>query len=74
MGITAMRMSRFFFLLGQGIKNIFTHGFMSFASVADVCPGEPTMKPQPTWYPSSRRSARHFILFSKLISFGCSLA
>ena len=36
MGITAMRMSRFFFLLGQGVKNIFTHGFMSFASVAVI--------------------------------------
>ena len=36
MGITAMRMSRFFFLLGQGIKHIFTHGFMSFASVAVI--------------------------------------
>ena len=36
MGITAMRMSRFFYLLGQGIKNIFTHGFMSFASVAVI--------------------------------------
>lgn len=31
-----MRMSRFFFLLGQGVKNIFTHGFMSFASVAVI--------------------------------------
>ena len=31
-----MRMSRLFFLLGQGIKNIFTHGFMSFASVAVI--------------------------------------
>ena len=31
-----MRMRRFFFLLGQGIKNIFTHGFMSFASVAVI--------------------------------------
>lgn len=31
-----MRMSRFFFLIGQGIKNIFTHGFMSFASVAVI--------------------------------------
>ncbi|MBQ3262277.1 MAG: permease-like cell division protein FtsX [Oscillospiraceae bacterium] len=29
-------MSRFFFLLGQGVKNIFTHGFMSFASVAVI--------------------------------------
>lgn len=36
MGITAMRMSRFFFLIGQGFKNIFTHGFMSFASVAVI--------------------------------------
>ena len=31
-----MRMSRFFFLIGQGFKNIFTHGFMSFASVAVI--------------------------------------
>ena len=31
-----MRMSRFFYLLGQGFKNIFTHGFMSFASVAVI--------------------------------------
>ncbi len=29
-------MSRFFYLLWQGIKNIFTHGFMSFASVAVI--------------------------------------
>lgn len=36
MGITAMRMNRFSYLLGQGIKNIFTHGFMSFASVAVI--------------------------------------
>ena len=36
MGITAMRMNRFLYLLGQGIKNIFTHGFMSFASVAVI--------------------------------------
>ena len=36
MGITAMRMSKFLYLLGQGIKNIFTHGFMSFASVAVI--------------------------------------
>ena len=35
MGITAMR-NRFGYLLGQGIKNIFTHGFMSFASVAVI--------------------------------------
>lgn len=31
-----MRMSKFLYLLGQGIKNIFTHGFMSFASVAVI--------------------------------------
>ncbi len=35
MGITAMK-NRFGYLLGQGIKNIFTHGFMSFASVAVI--------------------------------------
>ena len=29
-------MSRFFYLLWRGIKNIFTHGFMSFASVAVI--------------------------------------
>ena len=29
-------MSRFFYLVWQGIKNIFTHGFMSFASVAVI--------------------------------------
>ena len=29
-------MSRFFYLLWQGVKNIFTHGFMSFASVAVI--------------------------------------
>ena len=29
-------MSRFFYLLWQDIKNIFTHGFMSFASVAVI--------------------------------------
>ena len=31
-----MKMNRFLYLLGQGIKNIFTHGFMSFASVAVI--------------------------------------
>lgn len=31
MGITAM--NRFCYLLKQGVKNIFTHGFMSFASI-----------------------------------------
>ena len=29
-------MSRFFYLLWQGVKNIFTHGLMSFASVAVI--------------------------------------
>ncbi|MBQ9044699.1 MAG: permease-like cell division protein FtsX [Oscillospiraceae bacterium] len=29
-------MSRFFYLLWQGVKNIFTHGIMSFASVAVI--------------------------------------
>ena len=29
-------MNRFFYLLWQGVKNIFTHGFMSFASVAVI--------------------------------------
>ena len=31
-----MKLNRFFYLLGQGVKNIFTHGFMSFASVAII--------------------------------------
>lgn len=34
MGITAM--NRFCYLLKQGIKNIFTHGFMSFASITII--------------------------------------
>ena len=34
MGITAM--NRFFYLLKQGVKNIFTHGFMSFASITII--------------------------------------
>ena len=29
-------MNRFFYLIWQGVKNIFTHGFMSFASVAVI--------------------------------------
>lgn len=36
MGITAMRLNRFFYLLRQGVKNIFTHGFMSFASITII--------------------------------------
>ena len=31
-----MKLNRFFYLIGQGVKNIFTHGFMSFASVAII--------------------------------------
>lgn len=31
-----MKLNRFFYLVGQGVKNIFTHGFMSFASVAII--------------------------------------
>ena len=34
MGITAM--NRFCYLLKQGVKNIFTHGFMSFASITII--------------------------------------
>lgn len=34
MGTTAM--NRFFYLLKQGVKNIFTHGFMSFASITII--------------------------------------
>lgn len=31
-----MRLNRFFYLLRQGVKNIFTHGFMSFASITII--------------------------------------
>ena len=34
MGLTAM--NRFCYLLKQGVKNIFTHGFMSFASITII--------------------------------------
>lgn len=33
MGITAMRINNVFYLLKEGVKGIFTHGFMSFAAV-----------------------------------------
>ena len=33
MGITAMRINNIGYLLKEGIKSIFTHGFMSFAAV-----------------------------------------
>lgn len=31
-----MRLSRFNYLVGQGVRNIFTHGFMSFASITII--------------------------------------
>ncbi len=36
MGITHMKANRFFYLVKEGIKSIFTHGFMSFASVTII--------------------------------------
>ena len=36
MGITHMKLNRFFYLVQEGIKSIFTHGFMSFASVTII--------------------------------------
>jgi len=36
MGITHMKLNRFFYLVKEGIKSIFTHGFMSFASVTII--------------------------------------
>ena len=36
MGITAMRLNRYGYLIGEGFRNIFTHGFMSFASVTII--------------------------------------
>lgn len=35
-GITAMKLSRYGYLIGEGFRNIFTHGFMSFASVTII--------------------------------------
>ena len=36
MGTTAMKVSRYGYLIGEGFRNIFTHGFMSFASVTII--------------------------------------
>lgn len=36
MGITAMRLSRYGYLIGEGFRNITKHGFMSFASVTII--------------------------------------
>lgn len=36
MGITRMKLNRLFYLIKEGIKSIFTHGFMSFASVTII--------------------------------------
>ena len=36
MGITAMKLNRYAYLIGEGFRNIFTHGFMSFASVTII--------------------------------------
>lgn len=35
-GTTHMKLNRFFYLVKQGVKSIFTHGFMSFASVTII--------------------------------------
>ena len=35
-GITAMKLSKYGYLIGEGFRNIFTHGFMSFASVTII--------------------------------------
>ena len=35
-GITAMKLNRYGYLIGEGFRNIFTHGFMSFASVTII--------------------------------------
>lgn len=36
MGITVMKLSRYSYLIGEGFRNIFTHGFMSFASITII--------------------------------------
>lgn len=36
MGITAMRLNRYGYLIGEGFRNIFTHRFMSFASITII--------------------------------------
>lgn len=35
-GTTDMKLNRFNYLMAQGVKNIFTHGFMSFASITII--------------------------------------
>ena len=35
-GIIAMKLNRYGYLIGEGFRNIFTHGFMSFASVTII--------------------------------------
>lgn len=35
-GITVMKLNRYGYLIGEGFRNIFTHGFMSFASVTII--------------------------------------
>ena len=35
-GTTDMKLNRFNYLMTQGVKNIFTHGFMSFASITII--------------------------------------
>lgn len=35
-GITHMKLNKLFYLIKQGVKSIFTHGFMSFASVTII--------------------------------------
>ena len=35
-GITAMKLNRYGYLIGEGFRNIFTQGFMSFASVTII--------------------------------------
>lgn len=36
MGITAMKLNRYGYLIGEGFRNIFIHGFMSFASITII--------------------------------------
>ena len=35
-GITAMKLNRYGYLIGEGFRNIFIHGFMSFASITII--------------------------------------
>lgn len=36
MGITAMRLNRYGYLIGEGFRNVFAHRFMSFASITII--------------------------------------